>query len=110
MLAPATTFAWSMASLTARIDAGEPSAGTRIFMALTAVDRAFSFWPRWAASCNVWLSKFENISRAEREPLRVLTGGCHYFTIRPWPDGGARGDHEPPGATLDFCRLGLRTT
>ena len=36
--------------------------------------------------------------------------GCHYFTTRPWPDGDARGEHEPPGAILTFCRSGLGTT
>jgi len=36
-------------------------------------------------------------------------GGCHYFTTRPWPDGGARGEQDPRRIPA-FCRLGLGTT
>ena len=74
--------------------------------------KAGSGWCRAVicASCHLRLNTLKSVSRAEREPLRVFTVGCHYFTTRRWPDGGAHGEQKPPGAFPAFCRLGLGTT
>src|SRR5439155_24654988 len=42
---------------------------------------------------------FANLSSFAEMPMQTAAdpprGGCYYFTLLPWSDGGAVGEHEP---------------